>query len=161
MAIAPMVTRPFRPSDGAALATLHRRAILALTDEFYGRAERESWASGVTDGGYAAAVADEEIIQVALDGAGEAIAFCAHRDDQILALYVDPEWQRHGIGRFLLRRTEPMMAASGCEVIRVNSSLNATPFYQGCGYRFVGEGWYATVGGLTIATARLEKFIAL
>lgn len=140
---------------------LHRRAILALPDAFYSRAERESWAFGLGDGGYEAAVADEEIIQVALDGAGAPIAFCGHRDDHILGLYVDPAWQRHGIGRHLLGRAETMMAASGCEVIRVNSALSAAPFYEGRGFRFVGDGKHITRGGLTIATARLEKFIAL
>lgn len=161
MAIPPMVVRPFRPADGPALAVLHCRAILALPDGDYSRAERESWVHGLSAGGYAAAVADEELIQVALDGSGEPIAFCSHRDEAILGLYVDPDWQRHGIGRRLLQRAELMMAASGCEIARANSSLSAGPFYVRCGYRLLGEGRHVTRGGLAVAMLRLEKFIAL
>jgi len=161
MAIPPMVVRPFRPDDGPALAVLHRRAILALPDQDYSRAERKSWARGISAGGYAAAVADEELIQVALGGSAEPIAYCAHRDDSILGLCVDPDWQRHVIGRRLLQRAESMMAASGCEVARVNSSVSAAPFFVRCGYRLLGDGRHLTPGGLTVATLRLEKFIAL
>ena len=156
-----MVTRPFRPTDGPGLVALQRRAILALPEALYSEAERQSWTLGLASGTYLSAVADEQIIQVALDAAGEPIAFCAHRDFAVLDLYVDPDWQRHGIGRHLLRRAEPMMAAHGCSTAHVNANLAAAPFFQRCGYQTMGNATQRAPGGLTIATLRLEKFIAL
>jgi GNAT superfamily N-acetyltransferase len=161
MAVAPIVTRPFRPTDSPGLAALHRRAILALPDALYGKAERQSWAHGLSSGTYLSAVADEQILQVAVDGAGEPVAFCAHRESEVLDLYVDPDWQRHGIGRHLLRRAEPMMAAHGCSVARIIANLAAAPFFQRCGYQTMGNTTQRTPGGLMVATLHLEKFIAL
>ena len=156
-----MVTRPFRPTDGPGLVALQRRAILALPEALFSEEERQSWALGLATGTYLSAVADEQIIQVALGGAGEPVAFCAHRDSDVLDLYVDPDWQCHGIGRHLLRRAEPMMAAHGCSAARVIANLAAAAFFQRCGYQIMGKTAHRTPGGLTVAALHLEKFIAL
>ncbi len=151
--------RAFATTDGEALARLHIRAILATSDQFYAAAERESWASALTAQGYANSVASGEIIEVAADGERAPVAFCSRRGDEILGLYVDPDWQGVGIGGLLLDRAETAIAATGHRIIKIKSSLSAVSFYQTHGYAVTSKGTHATRGGLILGSANLEKLI--
>jgi GNAT superfamily N-acetyltransferase len=151
--------RPFRPTDGAALARLHRRAIMAIPEAFYPIAERESWAHGLTNEGYARAVAGGEIIEVAVDGGDTPIAFCGRKDGEVCGLYVDPDHQGNGIGRALLERAEAAIVRAGHRRIVVRASLFAVPFYRSKGYAEVGHTQFTSRGGLVISATNLEKII--
>ena len=153
--------RAFLNSDGQALARLHTRAILATSDEFYTAAERQSWAGTLTAEGYAKAVAAGELMEVAVDGGNSPVAFCGRRGGEVLGLYVDPDWQRSGIGHLLLERAEAAIAAAGGHrTISIKSSQSAVSFYRSCGYAVVSESPHGTRGGLVLRSSNLEKLIA-
>ena len=152
--------RPFRPADGAALAGLHRRAILSIPEQFYSAAERQSWAYGLTSGGYAKAVAGGEMIEVAVNGNDVAIAFCGRKDAEVCGLYVDPDHQGDGLGRTLLTLAEAAIADAGHRRIAIRASLSAVPFYRSRGYSEIGRTGFTSRGGLVISAVNLEKIIA-
>jgi GNAT superfamily N-acetyltransferase len=161
MALRGPTIRPFRPADGEALADFHRRAILATSGEFYTRTELESWAAGLRGAGYASAVQDGEIIEVALDSGDVPIAFCGRRENSVLGLYVDPDWQRHGLGGLLLARAEAAIGGSGYGSVTIKASISAVPFYVRHGYRVVESTRHTTRGGLVLASAVVEKPIVI
>ena len=55
----------------------------------------------------------------------------------LLSLYVDPGWQRRGIGGSLLGAAHAICRARGVARIHVAASLNAAPFYARRGYVWV------------------------
>jgi hypothetical protein len=75
-----------------ALRRLHVRAILAISDEFYSKEQRVSWAHGLTAQGYIDASNKDEIFEVAIVG-GDVIGFCGRTAETVRGLYVDPDFQ--------------------------------------------------------------------
>ena len=151
--------QPFRPSDGEPLADLHRRAILAISDDFYSLAERESWAQGLSADGYARSAANGEIFEVALGADGTPIAFCGRKGDEVCGLYVDPDFHGRGIGKLLLGRAETAIAAAGHGRVTLSASLSAASFYLAHGYHEAERTGFTSRGGLFIQAVRLEKVI--
>ncbi len=149
--------RLFAPGDGEALADLHRRAILAVPDRYYTLEERESWAFGLKPELYGPK--DGEVLEVAVRQDARAIAFCHSDRDEILGLYVDPDWQRRGVGSALLGRAEAMIAARGHGIAKVEASISARPFYESRGYRFVADHPHKSRGGLIQTAIEMAKTI--
>ena len=156
--------RPFRPSDGAALLMLHRRAIFALAEGVYTDAECESWAHGLRARVYAEIAADREKFVVAGMAHGAVGGYCSYtmRDEdvgEICGLYTDPLFQRRGLGTALMHRAEGDLAVSDAARIKVRASLAAAPFYERRGYAVVEHVRWKTRGGLEIATIRMLKAV--
>jgi RimJ/RimL family protein N-acetyltransferase/GNAT superfamily N-acetyltransferase len=135
--------RDGRPDDGAAILRVHRRAILALARADYTEKETRSWAAKLVPEGYGKAMTEGgEIFEVAFDEAGRVIAFCSRREDEVVALFVDPDWARQGLGSVLLRRAEAAIAAAGHRRARIGASRTGQRFYESHGYRLVERrGW--------------------
>ena len=123
-----IAVRPAQAVDGEAVLTLHKAAILATGDAFYTRAQRESWATGLSADGYARSMRDGEVIEVAVDAANAPIAFCGCRRTGVEGPYVHPDRRRMGIGPHLLNRTEDALAQEGVRSLSVDASLPAVAF---------------------------------
>ena len=79
------------------------------------------------------------------------------RMDRLGSLFVDREYHRLGIGRFLVEHFEKEVCRNHGTVIRVASSLYAVPFYLKMGYkRLTGirNGWSFQGHGLPIQPMR-------
>jgi RimJ/RimL family protein N-acetyltransferase len=147
-----------RPDDGAAILRVHRRAILALARADYTEKETRSWATKLVPEGYGKAMTEGgEIYEVALDQAGRMIAFCSRREDEVVALFVDPDWAREGLGSVLLRRAEAAIAAAGHRRVRVGASRTGQRFYETHGYRLVERRGWQSRGGLVLEMLAMEK----
>lgn len=152
--------RPARGEDGAALAILHRDAILATSTVFYSNEERQSWAAGLRADGYARAMSNGEVIEVAVNDSDVPVAFCGRRKASIEAVYVHPDYQHRGIGSLLLKRAEAALAGAGDRSLRVDASLSAIAFYQRHGYERAEDRTHKTRGGLELAIVRMTKVLA-
>jgi putative hydrolase of the HAD superfamily len=149
--------RAFRPGDGEALVDAHRMAILDTSEEFYTREELESWSAGLSSAFYAPP--EGGVTEVAVSASGKPVAFCQSVGNEVLGLYVHPEWQRNGIGQKLMRLAEGRAASIGSEIVRVHASISAIPFYERIGYRVVESSHHQTRGGRLLRSAKLEKTI--
>jgi putative acetyltransferase len=150
--------RAATPEDAAAIRDVHVGAILGLGGSHYTRAELESWAAGLTPEGYARAMAEGgEAMEVAQDASGRIVAFCARKDDEVMAVYVRPDAARRGLGSLLLQRAEAAIAAAGHRTVRIGASLSGRALYERHGYHVVEEKGWETRGGLVIAACDMEK----
>ncbi len=60
-------------------------------------------------------------------------------DPEVDDLFVDPDWQRHGIGRLLLRSAVTAARAQGHRVLMVTGNPHAEVFYRSVGFVKIGE----------------------
>ena len=58
---------------------------------------------------------------------------------EVHAFFVDPGWQRKGIGRLLWQKLVERAKAKRLEVLHLDADPNAVPFYEALGFKVVGE----------------------
>ena len=155
-ALAKYSIRPFTPKDATALCRLHIRSILATSETFYSKEQRDSWAHGLKPQGYLDASDKDETYEVAVAD-GQVIGFCGRTAETVRGLYVDPNWQRHGIGRELLARAEAILRAEGRTAMVIEASLAAEAFYVSAGYTKTSEDLRPSRGGLMMGACMMRK----
>jgi GNAT superfamily N-acetyltransferase len=138
------------------MCSVHTRAILHISETFYSKAQRLSWAHGLTPQGYVDASNKDETYEVAVAD-GQVIGFCGRTTETVKGLYVDPDWQGRGIGRAMLARAEDVLRAEGKTAIKIEASLSAEPFYFRAGYRKVSDEIRPSRGGLTMGACMMRK----
>src|SRR5262247_3646732 len=126
-----MQIRRAEAADEDALASIRRRAILALAVPAMSREQAERWAArGAVD--RVARAMREHDVWVAVEGA--AIGWVEVDRDRVAALYVSPSCSRRGVGSVLLALDETSIRSSGYATARLESSDNALNFYLRRGY---------------------------
>lgn len=152
--------RAGRPSDAAGLCAVQERAVRVLASGVYSQSQVESWTHGNAPDRYVEAMrSDGEAFLVAVVRRQGIVGFCSYKDDEVRALYVDPDWARLGLGTALLRRAEKIIAAAGHRKIVIGASLVGLPFYEAHGYSVIRHRHWRTRGGLMIPAADMEKTI--
>jgi GNAT superfamily N-acetyltransferase len=148
--------RPMTPDDGEALVRLHRRAILLEGVRAYSPDVARSWAFGLHAEGYARSAARGEDIEVALIGRA-AVGFCGTEADEVCGLYVDPEFQRMGIGAGLMRRALKRIHAGGHDRARVMAAMSGVPFYEAMGFHALRGRMHPTRGGVMMRVLEMVR----
>ncbi|MEQ8356908.1 MAG: GNAT family N-acetyltransferase [Kiloniellaceae bacterium] len=150
--------RPGKPADAPGLLKVHDRAIRVLGRGAYSDSQIESWAEEISPERYVEAMRDDgEAFLVAVARLRGIVAFCSYKDQEVRALYVDPDWARLGVGSALLKRAEAIIAAQGHRKVVIGASLIGLPFYESQGYSVLRHRHWRTRGGLMIPAADMEK----
>lgn len=86
----------------------------------------------------------------------KAIGTIGLEKNKICGLFIDPEFQKKGIGKKLMEKAENEVEKNGyCEVV-LSSSLNAIDFYKKLGYIWVAKE-YSEILGETICMKKSLK----
>ena len=150
--------RPGRPTDAEGIYAVHDRAIRVLGRGPYSDSQVESWAHGNAPERFVEAMREDgETFLVAIARQRGIVGFCSYKDEEVRALYVDPDWVRLGLGTALLRRAEAVIAANGHRKVIIGASLVGLPFYEVHGYDVIRHRHWRTRGGLMIPAADMEK----
>ncbi|MGI9504361.1 MAG: GNAT family N-acetyltransferase [Geminicoccaceae bacterium] len=95
------------------------------------RAELTVRADRVEDGDYWVAVSGSVCGWVCLEDAGD-------RCGEVSAFFIDPEWQRRGVGRSLWRKVVERAEILGIKTLFLDSDPAAVPFYRAMGFVEIG-----------------------
>jgi N-acetylglutamate synthase-like GNAT family acetyltransferase len=144
--------------DAWAIARVHESAIRAVTA--YSAEQIDSWAAHIAPEAYLPYMAVRDFF-VAVDE-GVVVGFAElHRDGaEVGAVYVDPSWQRKGVGRLLMQAIDFVAREAGIHELKVIASSNAIPFYTASGFTTREESTYRTRGGVAIPCAVMLKPLA-
>lgn len=148
------------PHDGEQILNVHRRAILVTARSAYSKQEAESWAAGLVADRYGdQMVRAGERFQVATNEDGEIVGFCSVIENELMALYVDPEWSGNGVGSCLMSWAEQRIIDAGHSGIDIKASLNARSFYEDHGYSVVRQETFQSRGGMEMARLVMSKIL--
>jgi len=120
-----MQIRRAEAADEEALASIRRRAILALAVPAMSREQAEGWATRGAADRVARAMREHDVVAVE----GAAIGWVEVNRDRVAALYVSPSCSRRGVGSALLTFAETAIRNSGYTTARLESSQNALDYY--------------------------------
>ncbi len=130
--------RRMKKSDVADMHALHSRAITQVCGAHLDAAIVEAWLHGRTPAGYLTAAEEEgEKFWVAVGEAGRVVGFASWREDELMALFVEPASQGGGIGGLLFNACSDDARAQGRRLRRLDATLNAEGFYSNFGFRRV------------------------
>ena len=150
--------RPAEASDHPAMEAVFCASVRALCAEAYGQEVIDAWigpprlerfVKGQQRGNeYYVLVRD-----------GQVAGFGALRiEEQLLdALFVEPSLTGQGIGRALLDFMVSEAQKTGCQKLRVHSSLNAVGFYRANGFSETGRGDLVLDGGVALGSVFMER----
>lgn len=153
-----------RPSDALPILEAQRSAIRGTAASAYSPTVIDEWAPQTIA---RKRVEDfmrwielgEELIVVAVDSNEHIIGFgsIVPRNSELRAVYVAAEHGRHGAGRAILARLEEMARELGMTELRMDSSVNAVPFYEANGFVSLERGEHLMPSGNRMPCVRMRK----
>jgi GNAT superfamily N-acetyltransferase len=75
---------------------------------------------------------------------------------EVSAFFVDPEWQRRGIGRQLWKKVLQRTHAHKVKNIVLDADPHAVPFYQALGFTVIGEKPSGSIAGRMLPHMAIE-----
>jgi len=130
------VIRPATAKDALSIHNLHTRSVRVLCSADYPEEIIEGWLQGRSPEGYVG-IAKQEMYVCERDGA--VVGFSHVRSDMLIALFVDPDYARQGIGRNLFEHARRIIRRHTSKPVKFESTLTAAPFYERCGCRRLRE----------------------
>jgi len=126
------VIRQATVEDAQRLHELHTLAVLRLCSDYYAPEIIRGWLAGRSAGGYLDGIRSGAIfvaeIHSKVVGFGEAIP------GEIVAVYVDPDFGKRGVGAALLNHGVRLASAGRGGTVRLESTLIAVGFYERFGF---------------------------
>ena len=130
--------RVLSEKDIPALQVLFRMTVLYVNSRDYTREEVEDWASCADSEVHMKELLSQNHYVAALDERGEILGFSSMNTEGYLhSMFVHKDYQRRGVGSFLLSAVEKKAAEYGVAEITTEVSLTARPFFERKGYEVV------------------------
>lgn len=124
-------------SDAVPIHELHLRSVRQLCSAVYSPEIIDGWLQNRTPRGYLAGINRDEMYVAEIEG--RMVGFGHAIPGQIEAIFVDPAYVRRGIGLQLLKYGIDLASAEAVNNIKIESTLNARPLYEKCGFKVVRE----------------------
>jgi GNAT superfamily N-acetyltransferase len=147
--------RSFGPSDLKAVRQLIEKTVEVCYGNFFCKEIIEYF--GQFHG-------DVNVLQVAIQGhtvvaekAGQIIGTGSVIGDYILRVYVDPDYQKQGIGRLLMNALEQMAAARGKKKVKLRATDLSKKYYEKMGYATVEKNLEGVENGKELVYYLMEK----
>ena len=122
--------RPATPDDALGIHNLHTRSVRGLCSADYPQEVIDGWLEGRSPEGYSG-IAKNEMFVCVEDG--KILGWSHVRPNMLVALFVDPDHTRRGIGRMLFGYALRIIRNQTSSPIEFEATLTAVPFYERCG----------------------------
>ena len=127
-----LLIRPMLSDDVGAVHVINMNCLFRTLKETYTAQQIEAWAQGRTAEGYLEAARNETF--VVAETSSIVVGFASWEANELISLFVQPEYQRHGIGTALLAYCAAQAANDGFELTVVKAALGAQTFYERFGF---------------------------
>ena len=134
MEASPLIRRA-QLNDAAALHSLHTAAVRTICSQAYAPEIVDGWLAGRSPVGYRPPIERGDMIVA--EGASGILGFGEAVPGTIVGLYVRPDVAGRGIGSLLLRHLLTVACREPLQGVRVESTINASSFYERFGFREV------------------------
>lgn len=126
--------RPLLPDDIPVLAAIFVASIDELTEDDYSETQREAWAGAAEDeAAFGRRLAGELTLVATIQSSP--VGFASLKGTDVLdMLYVHPGFARLGVATALCDALEKLAAARGANLLTVEASDTAEPFFARRGY---------------------------
>jgi GNAT superfamily N-acetyltransferase len=95
-----------------------------------------------------------------LDRGGRTLGTGTLLGDEIRRVFVDPAFQKQGLGRLIMQRLEEIAAAATVTVVKLDASLPSKAFYDRLGYVTIEPAFHPLEGGGRLDYLSMQKVLA-
>ena len=157
-----------RKGDAQNIARIHYRAIHEIASNNYSEKILNAWGRSLSkeelakrEENFARRIKQEASIIVVAEIDGKIAGFgeVSLQEDELTALYVNPDFKRQGVGTAIARNLESRAKQSGSKYLKLHSSLTAESFYKRNGFQREREGIHILATGEQMACVIMKKQI--
>jgi N-acetylglutamate synthase-like GNAT family acetyltransferase len=154
-----VIVRRANVFDIVKIWSVRTAAIKSIDKKIYSNSEVNIWASTsmpenfdqiIQELQWYVAIEDDKII-----GTG----FLDIKNQEIGGIFVEPNFQKKGIGKEMLKTLEKIASDNGLKMLNLDATLNATNFYKANGYNIISKGKYHHVSGLKMDCNKMTKVL--
>jgi putative acetyltransferase len=149
--------RRARPEDCQSIGSVHAAAVGGIRTALYTPEEIQAWAVPRQPESYEESIRSKEFFVAEEGSVIVGFGVLNQESAEVEAVYVIPGVGRRGIGLEVMRQLEERARALGLEVLRLNASLNAVPFYEKAGYLAQERSKHRLLTGVEIACVPMVK----
>ena len=149
-------TRLATMDDVEQIYELHLRAVREICSHDYTPGQIGAWTERNTAETYRKAIRSGKPLYVA-ELQKRIVGFAARNANEIIGLYVHPDFLGRKIAEMLLRRMEQDAKKDGTTEVMVQSTLTAVKFYEHAGFKNLGPEEKTTASGVTLPVMRMLK----
>ncbi len=153
-------------SDAEGIIFVHQNAVHVTAKDFYEHEILDEW-SPILSGRVLQMQEKlennpEKSIILVIESEGKIAGFgeIVPEEEELRALYVDPQFSRMGFGRALLQELESRAKKQGLAKLILHASLNAKNFYTQNGFKINGEGNHKLNSGRLMPCIFMSKNLA-
>jgi GNAT superfamily N-acetyltransferase len=147
--------REFRLADLDSVKELISRTIDVCYNGFYLEEVMNYFDMYNWDGNILKAARDGYIVVV--ETQGKIIGTGSVIGDTILRVFIDPGYQKQGLGRLIMNELENRAAANGVNILQLRALANARKFYESLGYSIVDRDLVEVDNGRHLEYYQMEK----
>ena len=151
-----MIIRAMEPADTETIHAIHGMCLQCTLLGRYSREQIDAWMAGRTPQGYLRAAEAGEAFFVAEEG-GAVVGYASWQEDELLSLFVHPDFQGRGIGSALMSACFDDAERRNATISIVKSVLGAEEFYGRHGFLIVGPG-STSKRGVIIPDTRMHRW---
>jgi len=150
-----ILVREFRTSDLESVKELINRTIDVCYNGFYLREVMDYFGMYNWDGNILKAARDGYIVVV--ETQGKIVGTGSIIGEVVLRVFVDPGYQRQGLGKMIMNELERQAATNGVKIVQLRALANARKFYESLGYVTVDKGLVKVDNGGCLEYYQMEK----
>jgi N-acetylglutamate synthase-like GNAT family acetyltransferase len=152
------VVRKATAGDAAQILELRERSILTLCVGDYADERIAAWMGKRIATEYQQWIEKSPYFVSTLGSKVTGYAAYNPNSQQVLAVYVDPDFVRQGAATSLVRAVQSDARSRGVESLWLDASLTAVPFYKAAGFTPVRETTHA-FGGVSLVCLRMKRVL--
>jgi GNAT superfamily N-acetyltransferase len=135
---------------------IRRAAVMSECASVYTLDQLEQWTGGMASRAFTDAV-EERFLVATVGDHMTATGMIDLTTGKIDAIFVHPAYMKRGIGAAMMRHLETLARSAGLRELRLDSTLNAAPFYRSLGFEGDEISPYQSPRGLTMDCVPMTK----
>ncbi|MGD0784414.1 MAG: GNAT family N-acetyltransferase [Sedimentisphaerales bacterium] len=80
-------------------------------------------------------------------------------DDYIMRVFVNPKFQKKGLGKLLMQKLQTKALSAGIRTVKLDSSLPAKKFYDSLGYKTIKKTFVKVKNGKKLDYYKMKKLL--
>ena len=154
-------TRPAMRDEWPAVLAIHRRAIHEIASFDYPAEILKAWGPPIVEPDLAEFDAKLErgqvVIVAEVDGVLAGFGELVPEKNELLAVYVNPDHSRQGVGTAILHELENLARKKELSFLQMAASLTAVPFYKTHGFKILEPDVHVLQSGDRMDCVKMRK----